>query len=313
MQKAQARPSRFQQAAKTFRKSRSLLLLAMPGVLFLLVFNYAPMFGSILAFKDFRYDLGILRSPWVGLNNFRFFFESQAAWTVTRNTLLMNLLFIVVGTAVAIVLALMLAELSRRSVKIFQTVLFFPFFISWVVVGYAVYALLATDYGAVNAILRSQGLEEIYWYGETAYWVGLLLLIYLWKNVGYTALLYYTGLLGIDASYYEAAQIDGASRWQQITRITLPLLLPLITMMTLLSVGKIFYSDFGLFFFVTRDSTALYKVADVIDTYVYRALRKSGDLTMSAAAGLYQSVMGFVLILLSNWLVKRMDPENAIF
>ena len=304
---------KYARVKKVFLINKSLLLLALPGILFLVVFNYLPMFGAILAFKDFKYDLGILRSPWVGFTNFRFFFQSQAAWTVTRNTLGMNLLFIVVGTLIAIFIALLFAELSRRSIKVFQTVLFFPFFISWVVVGYAVYALLATDYGAINAVLRSMGMEDVYWYGEYGRWVGILLLVYIWKNAGYSALLYYTGLLGIDATYYEAAQIDGASRWQQITRITLPLLQPLIIMMTLLSIGKIFYSDFGLFFFVTRDSSALYKVTDVIDTYVYRALRKSGDLTMSAAAGLYQSVMGFLLILASNALVRRINAEYAIF
>jgi putative aldouronate transport system permease protein len=295
------------------KKSRSLFLLGLPAMLVLLVFQYFPMFGIVIAFKDYKFNKGLLGSDWVGFDNFKFFFTSEKALIVTRNTLALNALFIVIGTIISIIFALMLFELGRRMVKLFQTVLFFPFFVSWVVASFAFYALLNYDYGAINNILKMFGAEPVNWYFEAGCWPFLLVVINLWKNVGYSSILYYTGLMSIDSSYYEAATIDGARKLQQIRYVTIPLLAPVIILLFILNVGKIFYSDFGLFYFVPRDSAVLYSVTDVIDTYVYRALKSSTDIGMAAASGLYQSVVGFILVLASNGLISRFSKENAMF
>lgn len=293
--------------------SLTLLLMGAPSLLLLLVFNYLPMGGIVIAFKDFRFNKGLWGSDWVGLKNFEFFFTSESAWRVTRNALLLNAAFIITGTVLSVALALMLFEMGRRAVKVYQTVFFFPYFLSWVVVSYAAYALLSSDFGAINGLLTSLGLEPVIWYSEPKYWVAILIIANFWKNGGYSMLLYYTNLTSVDVSLYEAAAIDGANGMQKVRHISLPMLTPLVVMLTLLSIGRIFYSDFGMFFFLPRNSGALYPVTDVIDTYVYRALRLSGEIGMAAASGFYQSVVGFVLILASNLLVKRINPENAIF
>lgn len=228
---------------------------------------------------------------------------------VTRNTILLNLCFITLTNVVSIAFALMMYELSRKAIKLYQTALFFPYFLSWVVVSYVTYALLNPQFGIINQLFHT----EINWYMESKYWPVILTFAYLWKNVGYSSLIFYTGLMGIDKSYYEAAAIDGASKWQQVRNISIPLLKPLIILITLLQIGKIFYSDFGMFYFLTADSGALYSTTDVIDTYVYRALRVSGDIGMASAIGLYQSLVGFVLVLLMNYIVRKINKENAIF
>lgn len=300
---------------KKYRMTNSytLLLMGAPALLLLLVFNYFPMFGVIIAFKDFHFDLGIFGSPWVGFKNFEFFFTSENAWRVTRNTLMLNTAFIISGTTLSVIFALMLFELGKRAVKTYQTVFFFPYFLSWVVVSYAVYALLSADYGAVNGLLEKLGKEPVLWYSEVKYWPAILIFANFWKFGGYYMLLFYTNLTGIDVALYEAAAIDGANKIQQVKHISIPMLTPLIVMLTLLSIGRIFYSDFGMFYFLPRDSGALYPLTDVVDTYVYRALRNTGEIGMAAASGLYQSVVGFILIFASNMLVRKVNPDNAIF
>ncbi|NOU74954.1 ABC transporter permease subunit [Paenibacillus sp. LMG 31458] len=295
------------------KRNWGLISLALPGLIFVIVFQYFPMFGLVLAFKDFNFGKGIWGSDWVGLNNFKFFFTSDAALQVTRNTLLLNLSFIILTNLVSIAFALMLFELSRKAVKLYQTTLFFPYFLSWVVVSYVTYALLNPQLGVINHLLKQLGFAEINWYMESKYWPFILSLAFLWKNIGYSTLIFYTGLMGIDKSYYEAAAIDGASKWQQVRNISIPLLTPLITLISVLQIGKIFYSDFGMFYFLTADSGALYATTDVIDTYVYRALRVSGDIGMATAIGLYQSLVGFVLVLTVNFIVRKINKENAIF
>lgn len=295
------------------RKNRSLFLISLPALLFVFAFSYLPMFGAVLAFKDFNYAKGIWGSDWAGLDNFKFFFTSQDALRVTRNTLALNALFIVIGLAASVVFGILLAELGRKAVRVFQTVLFFPYFLSWVVVGYLTYILLNPTYGAVNKLLEWLNISPVDWYSDPKYWPVILVLTYLWKNVGYTAIIFYTGLMSIDPSYYEAAAIDGASRYQQILRISYPLIVPLVLLLFMLNVGKIFYSDFGLFYFVTRNAGALYAATDVIDTYVYRSLRVVGDIGMASAAGLYQSFVGLVLVLITNRIVKKIDSESALF
>lgn len=290
-----------------------LFLLTLPGMLVLFVFSYLPIVGIILPFKNYRYDLGIFKSPWVGWMNFKFLFSTDNAIRITRNVLVMNSLFIITVTLTAIVFALVLNELSKKFVKLYQTVLFVPYFISWVVASYIVFALLDMDYGFLNNILVTVGADPITWYNEPQYWPVILTIANLWKGAGYTTVIYYAGLMGIDREFYEAARIDGASKMQQIRHISVPLITPLILMIFILSIGKIFFGNFDLFYNVTRDSPMLYATTDVIDTFVYRSLKTSGDIGMASAAGLYQSVVGFVIVLSANFIVKRINPDNSVF
>lgn len=299
-------------AAKFFKKHRGLMLISLPGLLFVAMVYYLPMFGIVLAFKDFDYAKGIWGSDWNGLDNFKFFFTSQDAVRVTRNTLLLNFTFIIVNTLVALAVAVMLYCLTKRLVKVFQTILFFPYFLSWVVIGFLMYVFLNPASGVVNGLLTSIGLSGVEWYAELLPWPGILTFGYVWKNLGYNAIIFYTGLIGLDRGYFEAASLDGASQWQQVTKIAIPLISPLIIILTILSIGKIMFSDFGLFYFLPKNSGLLYPVTDVIDTYVYRGL-KGGDIGMSAAVGFYQSIVGFILVLVTNKIVKRIDPESSIF
>jgi putative aldouronate transport system permease protein len=298
---------------KYFLKTKELFILCLVPLIILLVFSYFPILGTFIAFKNVNYTKGLFGSPWCGFDNFKFFFTSQDAFRTTRNTLLMNLSFIAATTVLSIFCALKLYNLTRKFVKTFQTVLFIPYFLSWVVISYVAYVFLNPEYGLFNAFLKFCHLPVMNWYNDPTWWPLILLFWYLWKNVGYTTIIYYTGLLGIDPAYYEAASIDGASNFQKTMKITMPLLAPLVTLMVLLGIGRIFFSDFGLFYFVPKDSGMLYPVTDVIDTYVYRSLRVTGDIGMAAAAGFYQSLVGFILVLLSNRIVKMFNKENAIF
>lgn len=293
----------------------SLFLLTIPGLLYLLVNNYLPMFGIFIAFKELDYSKGFWGSDWVGFKNFEFLFRTNDAYIMTRNTLLYNLAFIVFGTAVSIIMAILLHELKNRmSSKLFQSAILFPNLVSMVIVSYLVYAFLNSDSGLINlSILRPLGLEEISWYSEPKYWPFILLITYLWKTAGYTTIVYFAFIAGIDKSIYEAAKIDGAGKLRQIWSVTLPLLKPAVTLMVLLAIGRIFNSDFGLFYQVPLNSGALYSTTQTIDTYVYRALMQMHDIGMSSAAGFYQSVVGFVLVIAANKLVKKLDPDNALF
>ncbi|WP_254450618.1 ABC transporter permease [Cohnella herbarum] len=294
-------------------KTLTLTMLALPAILVIFVFSYIPMAGIFIAFKNVNYEQGIFRSPWSGFENFNYFFSSSDAWMVVRNTLGYNTVFIVVGTLLSIIFALLLNEvISRKFLKTYQTLFFFPYFFSWIIVAYMAYSFIG-PYGIVTGWLEDLGFTSFDFYTETWIWPILLTFINVWKGLGYTSIIFYAGILGISQDYFEAAAIDGASKFQTIIKITLPLLMPLITIMTLLSIGKIFYSDFGLFFFVPREVGQLYPVTQVIDTYVYRMLRQSGDIGMSSAVGLFQSMMGFVVVLLSNYMVKRVNEENKLF
>ena len=292
-----------------------LFILALPAILLLFVFCYIPMGGIILAFKKFRVDLGIFDSPWAGLKNFEFFFTSSDAWRVVRNTLGMNFLFILFTTVFSVLFAVLMFRLtSRRLVKTYQTVTLMPSFLSWVVVGYMVYALLKPGpMGLINQIILLFGGEPVDWYSQPGYWPMILLIVKLWHGVGYNSLFYYASLMGIDKEFFEAAQLDGATKTQEFRHIILPFLKPIIIVMTLLNIGNIFRADFGLFFNVPRNVGALYPTTDVIDTYLYRALTQLGDVGMSAAVGFVQAFVGFVLILATNLVVRRIDPESALF
>lgn len=296
-------------------KDRYLLLMLLPGFIYLLLNNYLPMFGIVIAFKQINYVDGIFGSPWVGLSNFEFLFGTSDAWVITRNTVLYNIAFIATSLVAAVAFAIMLNELkSRLASRFYQSVMFLPYFLSMIIVGYLGFSLLSQEYGFINkSILAPLGLKEISWYSEPKYWPYILTIVQLWKGIGYSTVIYLAAIIGIDREYYEAATIDGATKWQQVTRITIPLIMPIIIILTLLDIGRIMNADFGLFYQVPLDSGALFSTTNVIDTYVYRALLRLGDIGMSSAAGLYQAVVGFVLVLTSNWVVRKINKENALF
>lgn len=300
-------------------RNRAMLLMVLPGALWFLLFSYLPMAGTIISFKQYRYSkdgffASIMNSKWVGLDNFKFLFSTSDAYIITRNTVLYNAAFIILGLILAVALAIILVELTnRRLSKFFQTAMFMPYFLSWVIVGYFVFSFLSFDKGLMNKTLEWMGMERINWYSEPSKWPFILVLVNLWKGVGYSSVVYLAAIMGIDRSLYEAAMIDGAGKWKQITNITIPLLAPVISIMTLLAVGKIFYADFGLFYQVPRDSGLLYSMTNVIDTYVFRGLKVNGEIGMSTAAGLYQSFVGFLLVMLSNYIVRRKNKDNALF
>lgn len=306
--------------AMTTKKKRKfrdlpLLLIALPGIVYLLINNYIPMLGIFLAFKDYSFMKGIFGSDWCGVDNFKFLFKTSDAWTMTRNTILYNAAFIVIGTVFAIMVAIMICELGKRTrVKIFQAALLLPNMLSWVVIGYIVYAFLNADTGFVNnSVLRALGMDPVSWYSNAGAWPLIIVVVFLWKNLGYQSIIYTASIAGIDKSIYEAAAIDGATKLKQIFYVTLPMLKPTVITLTLMAIGRIFFSDFGLFYQVPQNSGALYGVTQTIDTYVYRGLMELNDVGMSAAAGLYQSAIGFVLVLLANKIVRRFDAENALF
>jgi len=312
-----AEPAKRQGARRTvWRDGRNLtrLFMAAPALVWIFIFSYVPMFGLIIAFKDYRFDKGILGSEWVGLTNFRFLVGTREAWRAMSNTLILNAAFIATTLVVSLVVAILLYQIQHHILaRFYQAALFFPYFISWVIAGVFVFALLNSDTGLVNQLLVKWGRPKIPWYSSADYWPAILSAANLWKSVGFWSIVYFAGMLGISPEYYEAAEVDGATGWEKTVYITLPLLLPLITINVLLSIGRIFYADFGLFFHVTRDQGALYRTTDVIDTYVFRGLTKSAQIGMASAAGFYQSVVGFALVFLSNWIVRRIDPDRSLF
>ncbi|MFC5407155.1 ABC transporter permease [Cohnella soli] len=297
------------------KKTLPLILLAAPGLLYFLVNSYFPMIGVFIAFKDVNYAKGIFRSDWIGFDNFKFLFQTSDAWIMTRNTLFYNVAFIVLGTIFSIMIAIFMSELLNKAYsKLYQSGLVLPNLISMVVLSFLVFAFLNADSGFVNhSILRPLGLPEINWYSEAKYWPYLLVIIQMWKSAGYGSIVYFAFIAGIDKSIYEAAKIDGAGKLKQIRMITLPLLKPTIVILGLMSIGRIFNSDFGLFYQVPMNAGALYSTTQTIDTYVYRALMQVNDIGMSAAAGLYQSLVGLVLVMLANAIVKKVNSDNALF
>ena len=292
-----------------------LTLLAVPGTAALLAIYYIPMFGLIIPFKRIDYSKGIFGSDWVSpiFKNFEFFFKSNDAVRITSNTLSMNFCFILITVLVSVGLALMMYQFSARKVKVFQTCMFVPYFISWVVASYVVYALLCPDMGVMSVMCKKLGIPIPNFYNSPHYWRIIMPIAYLWKNVGYMTLLYYATLLGMDTHLLEAAAIDGASKKQRTWYIMLPYLKPTVVLMVLLQTGKIFNADFGMFYFLPRNSGTLYPVTDVIDTYVYRALRDTGDIGMASAMGLFQTIAGFATLYAVNLIVRKIDSDNALF
>jgi len=297
------------------RRFMPLYIMTLPGLVYLVINNYLPMIGLSIAFKDINYAKGIWGSDWIGLKNFEYLFKTSDAFIITRNTLLYNAAFIILGLGFALLIAILLNEVRKRKAqRFYQSVIILPHLISIIIVSYLVYALLSPTTGLVNnAILPALGIEPISWYLESKYWPYILTIVHIWKGAGYSCIVFLAAIIGIDREYYEAAELDGASKWQQIRRITLPMISPIITMLTLLAIGRIFYSDFGLFYQVPMNSGAIYSTTNVIDTYVFRGLMQLGDVGMSAAAGFYQSFVGFILVITANYVVRKIDKENALF
>lgn len=298
-----------------FKKFFPIYIMMLPGFIYLLINNYLPMLGLSLAFKDVNFSKGLWASDWSGFKNFEYLFKSSDAFIITRNTILYNVTFIIIHTIVAVGIAILLNEIKNKFLlKIYQSVILLPYLISMVVVSYLGYAFLSMDTGLLNkTILPALGIERIMWYLEPKYWPVILTVVHTWKGFGYLCIIYLASIVGIGQEFYEAARLDGASKWQQAITITIPLISPAIITMTLLAIGRIFYSEFGLFYQVPMNSGALFSTTDVIDTYIYRGLMYSGDIGMASAAGLYQSLVGFLLVLLSNYLVKKTSSGNALF
>ncbi len=302
---------------KWFKKEDiSLHLMALPTLIWLVIFCYIPIFGLVMAFQELNITTGIFGSKFVGLRNFQFLFVSTDAWVITRNTVCYNLVFIVTNMVLAVTMALLLSELrSRMLAKTLQTVYMLPYFLSWAVVMIVVSAFLHYDYGIVNKIAVAAGWQDkaVDYYQNRGLWPFLLVFINAWKGVGYQTVLYLAVISGISGEYYEAAVLDGATKRQQAWYITIPHLRLVIGISIILAMGNIFRGDFGLFYVVTKDSGRIYPVTDVIDTYIYRSLTKLSNVGMATAAGMYQSVVGFVLILFVNWVVNKIDPDSAMF
>ncbi|WP_246469779.1 ABC transporter permease [Cohnella nanjingensis] len=297
-------------------KNKALYLMTLPAMLFLLFFNYFPMAGIIIAFKNFNLSNGIFASPWMHplYENFRYFFTSDNWVRVTRNTILLNLLFIFVGTCVNVGLAILFNEIKSMWFKrTAQSLTLLPYFISWIVVGVFAYNLLNYEHGMVSELIAKFGAEKVDWYARPEAWPVLILIIFVWKSVGYNSIIYLATLTGIDHTLYESARIDGATKLQQIRYITIPLLRPTIVVLTLLAIGHIMNSDFGMFYSLVGDSAQLYPTVDVIDTFVFRSLKGSGDMGMSAAANFYQSVLAFVLVYFSNRVARKYESGSALF
>ena len=290
-------------------------LMTVPGLVYMICNNYLPMFGIVIDFKKLNFAKGIFASPWCGLENFEFLFRSSTAFTIIRNTVLYNVVFIILGNIIAIAVAVLLNEIrSKRASKVYQSVILLPYLMSWVVASYLFYALLASDTGMINNfILKPLGLNSVNWYSEKQYWPVILTIVYIWKNVGYQMIIYLSSIVSISPDYYEAATIDGASKWQQIRKITLPLLKPTVITLLILAVGRIFASDFGLFYQVPRNSGALYETTQTIDVYVYNALMRQSDYGMSSAASVFQSVVGFALVMVTNFIARKTNKESALF
>lgn len=309
MKTCMARPKK-----KITRKVLTWYLMLLPGLIYIFINNYMPLPGLAIAFKRFDYSKGIWNSPWVGLGNFTYMFKTNDAMNMIRNTLGYNLTFIFLGNLLAVVIAIMLNFLrGKMNKKIFQTCILIPYLLSTVVVSYIVYAFLGQESGLLNSLLLGFGKSKISWYTEAKYWPVILTIVYLWKSFGYWSILYYATVIGIDSSLYEAAMVDGASRMKQVWHVTLPGLRNTIITMVLLQIGKIFFSDFGLFYQVPMRSGLIASVTDTIDVYVYRNLAQLNDIGRASAAGFLQSVLGFILILIVNAVVRKIDKDSALF
>ena len=295
-----------------FKRIFPLYLMMLPGLLYLVANNYLPMFGILIAFKTVNFSVGVFKSPWCGLDNFEVLFKTKDAFIMIRNTLLYNIAWIAMGMVISIFIAICMAEISKRPIaKVIQPIICFPAMVSAVILSYIGYAFLSNTYGFINTNIIPD--KPINWYMNAQYWPVILTVIHFWQSSGQSSIIYMASIGGIDKSLYESARLDGASKLQQIRYITLPMLKPMITLMLLMSIGRIFNSDFGMFYQVPLNSGLLVRTTQTIDTYVYRALLELNNVGMSSAASVFQAILGFLLVILSNALVRKVDPENALF
>jgi putative aldouronate transport system permease protein len=295
-------------------RNRYSYLLVLPAAIYVFLFSYAAYPYLLIAFQRFDYTKGLFNSEWIGFNNFKFFFNSSEALVVTLNTIKLNLLFLFFVTFFAVAIALLFNEIrSRIFMKFAQTTMIFPSFLSWIIVSYMMYSFFTMDYGIINQVITAFGGEPVNWYSKPEAWPSILVGMKVWKEAGMGSIIYLAAIAGIDQSLYESADIDGATRWQKMTRITLPLIAPTIVILTLLNLGKIFYGDFGMIYAIIGDNGVLYPTTDVIDTYVFRSLRQIGDPSNAAAVGLFQSTVGLVLVFLANWITRRYFREGALY
>jgi putative aldouronate transport system permease protein len=298
-----------------FKQFFPLYIMALPAIIYLFINNYMPLYGMKLAFTELDYSKGVFNGDFVGLENFKFLFSTSDAWIMIRNTVLYNLLFIVFGTVFGLSVAILFNEIvSKAARKFYQSATLIPYVISMVIVSYLGFAFLSNETGFINhSILKPLGIDPVSWYQEPKYWPFILLIVHTWHGIGYALLMYTARIVSISREYYEAAEIDGATKWQQIKHITLPSLKPVIILMTMLALGRMFNSDFGLFYQLPMNSGALYNVTTTIDTYSFRALMKLGDITMSSATGVFQSVVGFILLLAVNTAVRKFSKDDRLF
>ena len=294
------------------RKTIPLFLMMLPGLVYLFCNNYLPMFGILIAFKQVNFSIGILQSPWVGFQNFEFLFKTKDAWTMIRNTVCYNVVFISLGLVISVAIAILMAEISSRKIaKVIQPIICFPSMVSAVILSFLVYGFLSNTYGFINTTILKD--NPINWYASAQYWPFILTIVHFWQSSGQSSIIYMASIGGIDKGLYESARLDGANKMQQIWNITLPMLRPMIILMTLMSIGRIFNSDFGLFYQVPLGQGLLTSTTQTIDTYVYRALLELNNVGMSSAASVFQAIIGFLLVVISNAIVRKVDNENALF
>ncbi|MBQ8232445.1 MAG: sugar ABC transporter permease [Lachnospiraceae bacterium] len=288
-------------------------LMVLPGVILFIIFNYLPMFGIIIAFKNYNPNLGILGSPWCGLDNFKFFFTSQDASRVIGNTVMYSVVFLAVDLIAGVGLALMFYNLrSGKALKFYNTVVILPRFLSAVIVAFIVYIILNPSYGLANQLLTALGFSKVQWYMKPQYWPVILTVTHVWQTVGMNSIIYYASLMGLDENLLEAAALDGANKWKQTRHVVIPHLVPVMVINTILAIGHLFSGDFGLFYQVPKDVGMLYPATDIINTYTFRALQ-NGSLEKSTAVGLFQSLMGLILVTLTNAVVRRISSDNSLF
>lgn len=301
-------------AKKRLRKNKGMLLMTLLPTIKIFVFSYLTLFGVIIAFKNFRPVDGIWGSEWVGFKNFEFFFKSSDAWRILRNTILLSFVNIILGLITNIIVAMLLYEISGRfALKAYQTILFIPYFFSYILVGLMLTPMLSSNGGIITDLIEQLTGNRINFYAEPLAWTIILPLVHIWKGVGYGSLVYYSALMSIDTELFEAAEIDGANKFQRIRHISLPAIVPLACVLTIMGIGGVVKSDFGLFYYVTRNSTQLYEWTDTIDTYVFRSLTTGANFSITSAISLFQNVVGLVLVVVTNKIAKKVDNDYALF
>ncbi len=299
---------------KISKENFQLGLMQMPGLLHLFIFSYVPLVFLVIAFKDYKFNLGAFGSEWCGFDNFKFLLQSNTFFSLVKNTLMYNLIFIVVGNVLQLMCGILLYNISNKiSIKFFQSSVFVPHFLSWIVVGYITYAFLNTDMGLINNVFRALGMNPISFYSEAKYWPIILTVVNMWKGMGFGMLVYYGTILSVDTFLLEAAAIDGCGYLRRIWHIIIPHVKQTTIVLLILGLGGIFKSDFGLFYYIPRDTGVLYSATDVLDTYITRSILVTGSLGSSTAAGLLQSVVGCVLVITVNKIIKKFDEDSAIF